>query len=252
MLPKMTLTLSQKSSYAQDGFLILENLLSENEINTFLSSQKEYSKDFDPGLRFHATNPQWDYLARHPNTAGVAAQLLEAKPRIVQSMYLPKFSGQTKAENVGIALHQDTHYLPTEPNTLMACWIALTDTSGDNGGLCVVPDSHRHGLYDTDRTSSDEHDNWREEYRMRDRSGKEWIQEFHSFEIKDLESMDIQKLEVPRGAAVFFTGMTIHGSYANLSPSHDRLAFAIHYVADGTWCTRMDVQETILVQKYSY
>ena len=31
----------------------------------------------------------------------------------------------------GIAMHQDTHYLRNEPNTRMACWIALSDPDPD-------------------------------------------------------------------------------------------------------------------------
>jgi ectoine hydroxylase-related dioxygenase (phytanoyl-CoA dioxygenase family) len=47
----------------------------------------------------------------------------------------------------GVALHQDTHYIRNEPNTLMACGIACNDTGADNGGLCVVPGSHKQGLF---------------------------------------------------------------------------------------------------------
>ena len=54
---------------------------------------------------------------------------------IVQTMYMEKSPGE---ESQGTALHQDTHYLPTDPNTLMACWIALSDTDKENGGLCVL------------------------------------------------------------------------------------------------------------------
>jgi ectoine hydroxylase-related dioxygenase (phytanoyl-CoA dioxygenase family) len=50
-------------------------------------------------------------------------------------MYLNK----TQENNLGIALHQDTHYIPNTPNTLLACWIALSDTDETNGGLFVVP-----------------------------------------------------------------------------------------------------------------
>ena len=82
---------------------------------------------------------------------------------------------------------------------------------------------------------------------MRNRAGKEWVHEFYSFEIDDLDPTSIQKLEVPKGAGVFFTGMTIHGSFANRSTSNDRLAFAVHYVREDTWVLRADVQDTVAV-----
>jgi ectoine hydroxylase-related dioxygenase (phytanoyl-CoA dioxygenase family) len=42
--------------------------------------------------------------------------------------------------------------------------------------------------------------------------------------------------------------MTIHGSFANKSSNWPRLAFATHYVKDGTWIYRQDIQDTIEVQ----
>ena len=52
---------------------------------------------------------------------------------------------------------------------------------------------------------------------------------------------------VTAGGGVFFTGLTIHGSYANLSPSKYRRAFAIHYVGQGTWVYRSDIQQLVEV-----
>ena len=65
-----------------------------------------------------------------------------------------------------------------------------------------------------------------------------------------LEPSEVERLSVQRGSAVFFSGSIIHGSYANTS-SRDRLAFAVHYVREGTWLTRRDVQETVPVDEYS-
>ena len=160
-------------------------------------------------------------------------------------MYLPKMAGENSSD---IAFHQDTHYRPNTPPTLMAAWIALSDTGEDNGGLCVVPGSHREELRQTHKTSGEEHISWTHQHLMRDPEGKEWSEKFHSFEINNLDLATLKKLSVPKGGIAFFTGMTIHGSYANRSSSSSRLAFATHYVRDGTWVYRADVQETIPVQ----
>ena len=53
---------------------------------------------------------------------------------------------------------------------------------------------------------------------MRSRDGKEWKQKMHRFEIDNLDPKSIMHLNVPAGAGVFFTGLTIHGSFANTSP----------------------------------
>src|SRR5262249_547876 len=149
----------------------------------------------------------------------------------------------------GIALHQDCHYLPNEPNTLMACWLALTDTDAENGGLCVVPGSHRRGLCEVRKNRDDqEHASWETRHRMRDREGREWEQPMVSFQIEDLDPAAILRLTVPRGGGVFFTGMTIHGSFANQSAARPRPAFATHYIREDTWLFRCDVQDAMPVE----
>ena len=126
----------------------------------------------------------------------------------------------------------------------MACWIAMSDTDAENGGLCVVPGSHRHGRYSTHKNpNAAEHDAWEIEYLMRDRAGKEWTQRMVSFEIDGLNHDDVEKLTVPKGSGVFFDGHTIHGSYANRSPHRVRRAWAVHFVKEGTWLFRADVQD---------
>jgi ectoine hydroxylase-related dioxygenase (phytanoyl-CoA dioxygenase family) len=79
---------------------------------------------------------------------------------------------------------------------------------------------------------------------MRDRAGKTWTEPMHSHEIVGLDGGRIEYLTVPKGAGVFFTSMTIHGSFANRSGDRPRLAFATHYVKDGTWVYRADIQDT--------
>lgn len=240
-LDRIKLTREYVRRFEQDGFLVMDRLLSHEEIDAFLAHEASRPETPDLGLRAHMVDPQWKHLATHPNVAGIAAQLLGGPSQVVQTMYLPKKAGKGAP---GIALHQDTHYLPSEPNTLMACWIAMSDTDERNGGLCVVPGSHREELRTTHKSSPDDHHSWTQDYLMRDQAGKEWTQTFYSFEIDNLDPSTLQTLKVRKGGGVFFTGMTIHGSYLNRS-DHDRLAFAVHYIREGSWVFRADVQDTM-------
>ena len=79
---------------------------------------------------------------------------------------------------------------------------------------------------------------------MRDRSGHSWDETMHSFDITGLDKEDIVRLNVPSGAGVFFTGMTIHGSFANRSSNRPRRAFATHFIEESTWIYRQDLQDT--------
>ncbi|MEK7671485.1 MAG: phytanoyl-CoA dioxygenase family protein, partial [Bacteroidota bacterium] len=145
-----------------------------------------YEASQDPEWRNHLNNHKrdhhWTHVAKHSHIVGVIQQILNTqKPMIVQTMYLEKRPAEA---GKGTALHQDSHYLPNEPDTLMACWLAMSDTDGENGGLCVVPGSHTAGLYATHKaTNLKDHQVWESEHLMRDRVGKEWKEKFYSFEI---------------------------------------------------------------------
>jgi ectoine hydroxylase-related dioxygenase (phytanoyl-CoA dioxygenase family) len=229
--------------YQEQGFLVVPGLLSAAEVDRFVTYEAAQQRDWRNHLDNHKRDAEWKRIATHPHIAGVAGQILGAPPLIVQTMYLEKHAGE---EAKGTAPHQDTHYLPNEPNTLMACWLALSDTDEENGGLCVASGSHTGGLKSTHKaTSMKDHQVWETEQLLRDRSGKEWTERFYSFEIDGLDRSQLKFLAVPKGGGVFFSGMTIHGSYANRSRDRVRRAFATHFVAEGTWVLRADVQATV-------
>ena len=239
-MPAGELSQSEIKQYARDGFIVIPDLLSDSEVERFVMYEATQSKDWRGHLDNHKRDEQWRAVATHQNIVGIARQILLDQPMIVQTMYLEKYPAE---EARGTALHQDAHYLPTEPNTLMACWLAMSDTDEENGGLCVLPGSHLKGLFSSHKaTSSKDHQVWESEHLMRDRDGKEWKQVFYSFEIDGVQRSDMVFLTVPKGSGVFFSGMTIHGSYANQSTDRIRRAFATHFVAKGTWVLRADVQ----------
>ena len=246
MLP-IQLQSVQLGKFERNGFLIVPDLVTQKEIETFLQHEEDpATQDLRQGLRTHLSDPYWHNLANHPNIAGIARQLLGGLPRIVQTMYLPKKPANPNQEmgDPGISLHQDSHYLPNEPDTLLACWIALNDTDSENGGLCVVPGSHKDNLRETTLNTDPEHVSWEVEYEMGSRNGNKWKEKLYSFGIVGIDKEDLLHLTVPSGGGVFFTSKTVHGSYANWSKSRPRLAFAVHYVKEGTWVFRTDVQET--------
>ncbi len=246
---------SQISQYSSAGYLVVPDVLTPDEVSDFLAHEENPDAiELKNGLRSHLTDTAWDYIARHPNVAGVASQLIPGQPKIVQTMYLakaPVAEGKEKG-GPGVAMHQDTHYLPTEPNTLMACWIAMSETDEENGGLCVVSGSHRTELRSTHLNDSDDHASWEEDHEMSSADGRQWTQRFYSFTIDDIDKENLIHLNVPAGAGVFFTGMTIHGSFANSSRDRPRLAFAVHYVREDSWVQRKDVQDTTPVTSYSF
>ncbi len=242
------LSQEQIKQYRRDGFLVVPDLLTADEANAFAAYEDEPKPDgWRQSLQNHTHDAHWASLAKHPRIAGIVQQLLEARPMIVQTMYLEKQPmGNAGRGGTGTAMHQDLHYLPCEPLVLMACWVAISDTDPDNGGLCVVPGSNHDELHKTHKArDTAEHDSWEVEYLMRDRTGREWTEHMYSFEIEGLDYNAIQHLTVPKGGGVFFDGRTIHGSFGNKTHDRARRAFAIHYTPEGTWMFRDDVQRMV-------
>ena len=241
------LTDAQVARFHEEGYLVVPDLLTADEVEAFVRHQADpEAESLRQGLRTHLSDPFWRELSHHPNVAGVARQILGGRPRIVQTMYMAKDPARPDEElgGAGISLHQDSHYLPNEPDTLMACWIAMSDTDPENGGLCVAPGSHKDTLRETTLNTNPEHMSWESDYGMRSPDGREWTEKLYSFDVVGIEESDLVRLTVPRGSGVFFTSRTVHGSYANRSRTRPRLAFAVHYVKDGTWVFRTDVQDT--------
>lgn len=240
----MLLSQEQIAQYRNDGYLIVPDVLREEEVDEFVAYEASQDRERRNHLDNHKSDEHWARIAKHPRMVNLISQVLNTKnPMIVQTMYLEKRPAEP---GKGTALHQDSHYLPNEPDTLTACWLAMSDTDAENGGLCVVPGSHRNGLHTTRKaTNSKDHQVWESVFLMRDRSGREWEQQFYSFEIEGLDLRTVVNLEVPKGSGVIFSSHTIHGSYGNKSPNRVRRAFATHFVAEGTWVFRADVQNIV-------
>ena len=246
-----TLTLSESDvqTYNENGYLIIEGLLDNDFIDRFVEYEAQPKPEgWRQCLRNHVDDEMWKQIVRNPKVTSVVESLIGGAPQVVQTMYMEKPpAAEGEVGGAGVALHQDLHYLPCDPPQLMACWIAMTDTDAENGGLCVVPGSHlKEELYTTHKNKNEaDHDSWEFEYTMMDREGKVWKEKMYSFEIDGLNKDDVVRLTVPKGAGVFFGGKTIHGSFGNRSKTRYRRAFATHYIPEGAWMFRSDVQETV-------
>lgn len=72
----------------------------------------------------------------------------------------------------------------------------------------------------------------------------------HIAAIVGVDDEEILRLTVPAGSGVFFTGMTVHGSFANRSADRPRRAFATHFVGEKTWIYRRDLQDSVPVEEH--
>jgi phytanoyl-CoA hydroxylase len=110
----------------------------------------------------------------------------------------------------GQALHQDNFYLRVSPGTCAAMWLALDDADTSNGGLEVVPGSHRHPIAcpeEADHRTS-----------------------FSGHLVRPPAGLSPEPVALKAGDVLFFHGALIHGSPPNRSPDRFRRAFICHYL----------------------
>ena len=111
----------------------------------------------------------------------------------------------------GQALHQDNLFLQAHPETCLAAWIAVDDCNGENGGLIVLPGSHRIQILCPDEDADPE-------------------ESFTDKTIRVPDGVERVQTEMKAGDVLFFHGSLVHGSRSNSSPDRFRRSLIFHYV----------------------
>lgn len=235
------LTQAQVDEYHNNGYLIVEDLISQEERDTLIRHFTDIHAGRKPVDWFTPRDPaskpdlywkrlfqthQHDELSMQymklPKAGRILEDLIGHEPAGIQSMFFFKAPGTP-----GQASHQDTNYIPSTPETLTACWIALDDADEENGTMWVVPGSNRGPLLKRGKiVDTTEFEDWTDE----------------------LIGVDYNHA-VPAcaraGSAVFFHGRLIHESRRNRTDRFRRV-YVCHYVARGAEVGRKDLQEQIL------
>jgi ectoine hydroxylase-related dioxygenase (phytanoyl-CoA dioxygenase family) len=114
-----------------------------------------------------------------------------------------------------VAWHQDySYWTRTEPMEHLTCWIALDDSTRDNGCLYYVPGSHRWNLLPVTGLAGD-------------------MDEIRTvLSPAQLETFKPVPAEVKRGQCTFHHPLMVHGSYENRS-AKPRRATLVNAFRDG-------------------
>ncbi len=171
---------TQKNQFVRDGYLVLPNLLSNKEVDSLRAVTEQhleqritpYELETDvlyPGapesegslggstirrlLHAYDRDPEFQGCAQHPAILAAIKTLLSAQKVFLTPNHhncvmtkQPEFSSQTN-------WHRDTRYWHFNNKYLINAWYALGDESADNGGMLVLPGSHR---WDVDANVLDE------------------------------------------------------------------------------------------------
>jgi ectoine hydroxylase-related dioxygenase (phytanoyl-CoA dioxygenase family) len=222
------LTDEEIAAYRKDGYLVINNVLTEEEMAVLDPWFDHFVAGKEPGMgrdfcdmsqpygtpmeQFQLVNamlpstyrPELAANVYHRISQAIAHQLYpEGKAAMDYEQFLAKRPNQEKAE---FAMHQDLGYWPKTANTWTATFsLALSDSDMENGCLQVVPGTnneqelraHTPKRYDDDGGGS------------RDDS--------HTLVIESKPTDQVVYLPVKRGSMTIHDERIVHGSGGNLS-----------------------------------
>lgn len=221
------LEIGQRGAFEEDGYLVIRGLFSPAEvrelIDTFMTMhaggsipgcfelKRDAETNGDPLKRYprmmhpHRVNDVARRYLLDPRLADILAELFGEEPLAAQSMLYFKPAGAR-----GQALHQDNFYLKVEPGTCIAAWVALDPADRENGGLEVVPGTHRMDLFCPEEADLDT--SFTREY------------------VPPPPGLAAVGVDMAPGDVLFFNGSLVHGSGPNRSDDRFRRSFICHYI----------------------
>jgi len=205
---------SQVASFHRDGYIVIKNFCSKEEINKLYSTAIEDNamrnnaldlndqsgKKTKLSLWFTPGNDVFGYLTRSEKIIKRVAQLLDSDAPVCH--FHSKL--MQKEPKVGGAWewHQDYGYWYKNqfmfPNQLLSVMVALTDANKENGCLQVIKGSHKLGRLNHGFAG--------------EQVGADMVMVSNA-----LKTMELVYSELEAGDALFFHSNLLHRSEANLS-----------------------------------
>lgn len=205
--------------YERDGFVIFRNVLDAgllaqaSEHVAWLQQCHPELRGEDLGHQLVARDPFWVRLISDGRLLEIAEQFVGPDIALFASHYIckPPYSG------LPVLWHQDGAYWPLEPMEVVTLWLAIDDSTPANGGLRVIPGSHREDLH-----------------AIRAREDVDNVLRSESATDVD-ESLAID-VTLAAGDVEVHHPNIIHGSEANTSPQR-RCGLTIRYIPTSTRIT---------------
>jgi ectoine hydroxylase len=217
----------QLGAYERDGFLLLDDVFSQDEVRAMLNEIQRMGSDpsiirrdeaiTEPGseavrsiFRVHALSDMLGRLACDPRLVHVARQIVGSEVYMHQSRVnmKPGFKGKE------FYWHSDFETWHVEDGMprmrALSCSVLLTDNNECNGPLMLVPGSHQQFISCQGRTPDEhyKHSLRRQEYGVPDSLSLRLL----------VEQGGIRPMIAKAGSVVFFDCNTMHGSNGNISP----------------------------------
>lgn len=212
-MPKV-LTQAQIDQYRDEGYLAPIAVLSDNEVRRYRSAYEELEaalggkpKATDLSLTHMHFPWSWD-LIHHPSVLDAVEDILGHDIVCWASSIFPK-----QPRDPGfISFHQDGTYWGLNSMDVTTAWVALTESTPENGCMRVVPGSHKEPVHPHKET-------WAEDNLL---SRGQEIQ-------VDVREEEVADIILKPGEMSLHHVNIIHGSNANHS-DRKRIGFAPRYI----------------------
>lgn len=224
-------------AYEKNGYLLLENLFSLDEVDQMLKEldvvrsegvnsgkpeviQEPDSEEVRSVFAVHRDDPMFDRVSRDSRLTDVAQQLLDSDLYIHQSRinFKPGFTGKE------FYWHSDFETWHIEDGMprmrAISFSILLDDNLPFNGSLMLVPGSHQSYVSCVGKTPDDHYKSSlrRQEYGVPDRNSLSTL----------VEAGGIDMPVGRRGSVLMFECNTMHGSNSNITPFPRRNVFLVY------------------------
>lgn len=148
-----------RTQYEQDGYVIFRDVIDADlvqEASGHVEWLQQQHPDVEPerlGHQFMKDDPFWVRLVSDSRLVDVASIFVGDDIAVFASHYVnkPPFTGKP------VLWHQDAAYWPLEPMEVVTLWLAVDESSPENGCVRVIPGSHKesiHGLRQKDMAES--------------------------------------------------------------------------------------------------
>lgn len=214
---------AQLAQYRDEGYTVVRGLIDPERIAPmiahYMALRAQGPKPGDMGgdprnagdplnryprfINQHAWDADSSAWCNDPALVATAAAAIGQDAVLNQSMLYFKPPGAR-----GQAMHQDQQYITIDP--LVGIWVALDRADRANGGMVVVPGSHRQGLLPVAKADTS----------VSFVGGGTIIP----------AGLSERGIDMDPGDALVFCGGIIHGSYPNTTTDRFRRSFICHFI----------------------
>lgn len=212
----MITDLTARAQYERDGYATFRGVLDEalvREASDHVDWLQQRHPELRPEQLMHhlvPDDPFWFRLVSDDRLLDIASLFVGPDIGLFASHYIskPPYSGQP------VLWHQDGAYWPLEPMEVVTLWLAVDESTPENGCVRVIPGSHRQDLQAV-RTNTE----------VQNVLGSETT-------VAVDESQAVDLVLVPGDVEVHHPNI-VHGSNANTSPKR-RCGLTIRYIPTST------------------